>query len=317
MESIYRKSFSTIIYRTIFAIVRLMSFIPFHAGQFLGRMLGRAFAMVPMSRTRVSLDNLRFAFGEHMEENEIERLNRRVVMHFGEMLFELPHILRLNHANLDKYVVLENEENLLNAMKKGKGIFILTAHFGNWELMSVVINLCFAPDGAVVARPVDFLPADRVVRDLRSRFGVEIISKDRGMRKIFKAVKDNRAVGILLDQNVDWYSGVFVEFLGRQACVNKGLALMALRNGTPVVPAFSVRQPDGRYRIIFEKEVDFKRTGDRTKDIEENTAVFTGIIEKYIRQYPDHWFWFHKRWKTMFYCPLPDDYFRESGYVST
>ena len=76
--------------------------------------------MVPMSRTRVSLDNLRFAFGEHMEENEIERLNRRVVMHFGEMLFELPHILRLNHANLDRYVVLENEENLLNAMKKGK-----------------------------------------------------------------------------------------------------------------------------------------------------------------------------------------------------
>ncbi len=272
--------------------------------------------MVPMSRTRVSLDNLRFAFGEHMEESEIERLNRRVAMHFGEMLFEVPHILRLNHANLDRYVVLENEENLLNAMKKGKGIFVLTAHFGNWELMSAVISLCFAADGAIVARPIDFSPADRVISDLRSRFGVEIISKDRGIRKIFRAVRDNRAVGILLDQNVDWYSGVFVEFLGRQACVNKGLARMALRNGTPVVPVFSVRQPDGRYRIIFEKEVDLKRTGDRTKDIEENTAIFTGIIEKYIRQYPDQWFWFHKRWKTMFYCPLPNDYFGESGYVA-
>lgn len=282
----------------------------------MGRSLGRACALVPMNRTRVSLDNLRCSFGDHMQKDEIKRLNRRVVMHFGEMLFEMPHILRLNRENLDRYVVFENEKNLVDAMKKGKGIFVLTAHFGNWELMSVVINLCFAGDGAVVARPIDFLPAERVISNLRSRFGAEIISKDRGMRKIIRAARDNRAVGILLDQNVDWYSGVFVEFLGRQACVNKGLALMALRNGTPVVPAFSVRQADGRYRIIFEKEVDLKRTGDRTKDVEINTAVFTGIIEKYIRQYPDHWFWFHKRWKTMFYCPLPHDYFRESGEVT-
>jgi KDO2-lipid IV(A) lauroyltransferase len=71
------------------------------------------------------------------------------------------------------------------------------------------------------------------------------------------------------------------------------------------VPAFPVRQKDGRYRIIFEKEVELQRTGDRTKDIEINTEVFTNIIEKYIRKYPDHWFWFHKRWKTKNYCPLP------------
>jgi KDO2-lipid IV(A) lauroyltransferase len=307
--------FSIVIYRLIFAVVRLMSFIPFRTGQFLGRVLGRAFAMIPMGRIRVSLDNLRHAFGEHMEASEIERLNRRVVMHFGEMLFEVPHILRLNHKNLDRYVIFENEENLLNAMDKGKGFFLLTAHFGNWELMSVVINMCFAPNGAAVARPIDFSPADRVINDLRSRFGVEIITKDQGMRNIVKAVRDNRGVGILLDQNVDWYSGVFVEFLGRQACVNKGLALMAVRKGTPVLPAFSVKQPDGRYRIIFEKEVDLLITGDRTRDIEENTAIFTGIIEKYIRRYPDHWFWFHKRWKTMFYCPLPGDYFRQSGHI--
>ncbi len=316
MASSDRNYLYRLTYRLILAVIRIMSFIPFRTGQFLGRVLGSAFAIVPINRTRVSLENLRFAFGDYMEANELKRLNRHVVMHFGEMLFEIPHILRLNLENLDRYVVLKDEEHLLNAMKKGKGIFILTAHFGNWELMSVVINLCFAADGAIVARPIDFSPADRVISDLRSRFGAEIISKDRGMRKIVKALRDNRAVGILLDQNVDWYSGVFVDFLGRQACVNKGLALIALRNGTPVVPAFSVRQPDGRYRIIFEKEVDIKQTGDRTKDIEENTAIFTGIIEKYIRQYPDHWFWFHKRWKTMFYCPLPNDYFGESGYIT-
>jgi KDO2-lipid IV(A) lauroyltransferase len=83
------------------------------------------------------------------------------------------------------------------------------------------------------------------------------------------------------------------------------LALLAVMTGTPVVPAFPVRQKDGRYRLIFEKEVELRRTGDRTRDIEENTELFTNIIEKYVRKYPDHWFWFHKRWKTKNYCPLP------------
>ena len=85
---------------------------------------------------------------------------------------------------------------------------------------------------------------------------------------------------------------------------------MAQKTGAPVIPAFSVKQPDGRYRIIFEKEVKLLRTGDRIRDIEDNTALFTGVIEKYVNLHPDHWFWFHKRWKTKNSWPLPDDFFR-------
>ena len=312
MKSTETGLFSTIFYKLIYVFVRLMSLIPLRAGQFCGRMMGNAFALLPTPRIKVSLNNLRQVFGDSVGEAGIKRLNRQVAMHFGEMLFEVPHILRLNHSNFDKYVVLENEENVLSAIGKGKGVFILTAHFGNWELMSAVLSLRFGPDGVVIARPIDFSPLDRVVNDLRSRFGTEVINKDRSMRSVMKAVKNNRIVGILLDQNVDWYSGVFVMFLGKQACVNKGLALMAQRTSTPVVPAFPVKQSDGRYRIIFEKEVELFRSGDRTKDVEENTTAFTGIIEKYIRDYPDHWLWFHRRWKTMFYCPLPGDFFLES-----
>jgi KDO2-lipid IV(A) lauroyltransferase len=129
------------------------------------------------------------------------------------------------------------------------------------------------------------------------------------MRRVMKAIREKNMVGILLDQNVDWYEGVFAKFLGRWACTNKGLAVMALRTGAPVVPAFAVRQKDGRYHIIFEDEIELVRTGDQTKDIEQNTALFTDIIETYIRRYPDHYFWFHRRWKTQPYCPLPDDFY--------
>lgn len=307
MAVMERRPVPAVMYKALRVAILLMSFIPFRVGQFLGRILGKAFAMIPLSRTMVSLENIRHAFGGSMSETAMRRLNRRVAMHFGQMLFEVPHILRLSRANLERYVVFEGRENLLAAIGKGKGVFVLTGHFGNWELMSAAISLIFAPGGAVVVRPIDFEAADRVITGLRSRFGTEVIPKQRAIRRIMKAVQENRTVGILLDQNVDWYEGVFVPFLNRPACTNKGLALMAQRTGAPVIPAFSVRQEDGTYRIVFEKEVTIQETGDRTSDIEENTALFTRIIEKYIRRYPDHWFWFHRRWKTMPFCRLPDE----------
>ena len=173
--------------------------------------------------------------------------------------------------------------------------------------MSAVFALHFASNTAVVVRPIGYSPAHRLISKLRSRFGTEIIPKQRAMRRVLKAVKENRIVGILLDQNAGCHDGVFIQFLGRLACVNKGLALMAQKTGAPVIPAFSIRQKDGRYRIIIEEEVQLIRTGDKTRDLEENTALFTGIIEKYVRRYPDQWFWFHRRWKTRPYCAFPRD----------
>ena len=206
-------------------------------------------------------------------------------------------------------MIFDNEDALSQAVKKGRGVFILTGHFGNWELMSAAVALRFNIDGAVVVRPADFAPADRLLRSLRSRFGTEIKPKKRAMKKLLAAKKGNKAIGILLDQNVDWYEGAFVPFLGKSACTNKGLALIAMRTGSPVIPAFSVRQPDGRYRVVFGDEVPLLKTGDKIKDTEENTARFTQIIEKYVRRYPDQWFWFHKRWKTRPDCPLPEDFY--------
>ena len=247
-----------------------------------------------------------------MTMSELIELNGRIVAHFAQMLFEAPHILRLNRANLNRYVIFDNEDAVSQALKKGRGVFMLTGHFGNWELMSAAFALRFNVKGAVVVRPADFAPADRLLKNLRSRFGAEIIPKKRAMKKLLAAKKENKVIGILLDQNVDWYEGVFVPFLGKPACTNKGLALVALRTGSPVIPSFSVRQPDGRHRVVFGDEVPLLRTGDKIKDTEENTALFTQIIEKYVRRYPDQWFWFHKRWKTRPYCPLPEDYYHRT-----
>ena len=295
------------IYRLLYTIVLAMSYIPLKIGQFFGKMLGMLFAMIPIERTALSLEHIKKTFGNSMGEAEAKRLNRKVIRHFGQMFFEVPHIMRLNQENLSKYVVFDREENLLKAFEKERGVFLLTGHFGNWELMSAALAVRFSDmHGAVVARPIDFEPLDELVNELRSRFGTEIIMKKRGMRRVLGAVRENKGVGILLDQNVDWYDGVFVKFLGRWACTNKGLALLALRTGTPVIPIFPVRQKDGRYRVFIAPEVELIRTGDKTKDVEENTARFTEIIDRQVRAHPDQYFWFHRRWKTRPYCPLPN-----------
>jgi len=295
------------IYRFFHAIVLLLSCVPLPVGRFLGKMLGLVASLTPFTRPGIVEESIRRSFDGPFERNRAKRLLRRVYLHFGQMLFEVPHILRLRPDNLDHYVVFEQEETLLDAFKRKKGVFILTAHFGNWELMSAAMSIRFGA-GAVVVRSIDFAPLERLVNELRSRFGTEAIPKQRAMRRLMGVIRVGKGVGILLDQNVDWYEGVFVKFLGRWACTNKGLALMALKTGTPVIPTFSIRQPDGRYRVVFEKEVELIRTGDKVRDVEDNTALFTQAIEKYVLAYPDHWFWFHRRWKTRNFCPLPGSY---------
>jgi Kdo2-lipid IVA lauroyltransferase/acyltransferase len=303
---------SSLVYYCFYGLAIILSLIPYQVGQFLGKMFGAAAFMLPLSRKKSALMNISRSFDGIMGEEETKNVLRRVFLHFGRIFFEIPYMLRFNPKNLLNYFIFEDEQNLLKASRRGKGVLLLTAHFGNWELLCAAIALRFGPC-ALVVRPPDFQPAAKVITELRALLGVESIHKDRAMRRLLAMLKENKFIAIMLDQNVDWYEGAFVDFLGRLACTNKGLALMALKTGASVVPAFSVRQRDGRHRIIFEKEVALIKTGDKMRDVEENTALFTKVIEAYVRKHPDHWLWLHHRWKTLAYCPLPETYYSSTG----
>jgi Kdo2-lipid IVA lauroyltransferase/acyltransferase len=290
------------IIRTIFQII---AYIPLSFGRFTGKMLGAFISIIPIARLRVSRENIKKTLGASMTDSEAAILNRGVYKHFGQTLFELAHIFRINKKNLDKYVVFEGQENLTRALSKGKGVFILSAHLGNWEMITAAISIRFGGLCAV-ATPQHAPAVDRLINAIRTRSGMEIIPKKNSIKKMISEIRQNKMVGILLDLNTKWEQGVFVDFLGRPSCTNKGLALIALKMDTPVIPVFSVREEDGLYHILMGEEVKLIRTGDRTIDIEENTALFTRIIEAQVKRYPDQWLWIHRRWKTLPYCPLPD-----------
>jgi KDO2-lipid IV(A) lauroyltransferase len=134
---------------------------------------------------------------------------------------------------------------------------------------------------------------------LRSRWGNRVVRKGGALREVLKLLKKGETVGFLLDQNVAFDQGVFVNFFGRPACTHKTLALIALKTGASVLPAFIFREDEeNRHRIVVEPPVPLEVTGDVEKDLVVNTQKFTSLIESYIRKHPDQWLWVHRRWKT-------------------
>ncbi len=246
---------------------------------------------------RIALRGLTLAFPEKdlKERNAIARSAFRNLARVAAEFFSLP---RLNEKNFTRYITFEGLENFQKAYEKEKGILILTAHFGNWEWMAALFPLQSHHPVHVVVRPLDSRFLDSMVEQLRMRTGNQAIPKQKAMGQILRLLRAGEIVGILLDQNMAWQEGVFVDFFGEKACTNTGMALLALKTGTPVLPAFNIRQKDGRYRVVIEPEIPLVRTGDKERDVTENTQRFTQIIERYVRNYPDQWLWLHQRWKT-------------------
>ena len=251
--------------------------------------------LVPRQRL-IAAYNLRRAFPEKSDD-EILRIVRGVYRNMGIMAAEFFDIPLLTKENVGEMVEAEGLEHCLRALEKGRGVLIFTAHFGNWELEAAAGALLIKP-GIVIYRTLDSAFLDHLVRRVRSATGNILLPKEHAMRAMLRSLKRNEIVGILIDQNMAWYEGVFVEYFGRPACTTNGLALLALHTGAPVLPGYIARLPDGRYRLVIGPEVEVTRTGNRDADVLVNTQRFTKVIEEVVRQYPDQWFWVHQRWKT-------------------
>ncbi len=267
---------------------------PLRKGLFTG-LFSLFYRFVPRQRL-IAAYNLRRAFPEKSDA-EIVRLSREVYRNLGIMAAEFFAIPLLTRENIGELVEAEGLEHCRRALEKGRGVLFFTAHFSNWELSAVAMSLLVKPVGAIY-RPLDSGLLDRIVLRVRSATGNIPIPKERAMRAILRHLKQDGILGIMLDQNMAWNEGVFVDFFGRPACTTSGLALLALHTGAPVLPGYILRLPDGRYRLVIGPEVEITRSGDRDADILANTQRFTKVIEEIVRRYPEQWLWIHQRWKT-------------------
>jgi len=290
------RDFNKIAYGMIDKSTRTIGLIPRKWSYFIGNFLGQLWFGFDKRHRHVALDNLAHAFGDKMTPVEIKRLARQVFKNVAQIIFEIGWSMRLSDEDFDTYFSINGLSNLQTAQKKQRGVLLLTAHIGNWELLPVtaaMINL----QAGIIYRPLDFLALEKFMKYIRIRFGAKVIPKRHSTRKILKSLKQEESVAILLDQSTHRNKGVFVDFFGRKTCTNKGLALLALKTGAPVVPVFMVREKSG-FRANFLPEVPLIKTGDIPKDVEANTLQYNRVIETFIRRYPDQWFWVHRRWKV-------------------
>lgn len=281
-------------------LLKAAAFVIGHLPVFLTRTLALLFGALAFSlagrHRKTARENIERAFRDALTPVEKDRIVRKVFDNLAVMFFEFMRIPWLSPSDVERLYEVEGIENLKGALAKKKGVMIVTAHFGNWEMIAAYFGLS-GNTMEIVARDLDNPAVDEFVRWVRTRSGNRVVSKNRAMRRLLRALSGNGIIGILLDQNVASNEGVFVDLFGTPACTNKGPALIVAASGAAIVPTFIVRE-NGRHRLIFLPEVEPGSTGDKAEDALVTTARCTKVIEEMIRKYPDHWFWVHRRWKT-------------------
>jgi KDO2-lipid IV(A) lauroyltransferase len=270
--------------------------LPFPVAVRFGGLLGGVAYKIDKRHQAITEENLRNSFN-YIPADEVRDIAKSVYRNLGYSVVEFIRSARYGKGDFDSHFRIVNLETYKKAQERKKGVLLLTAHCGSWELLAMAAAILKPPIGVVV-RPLDNPYLERAVSAIRTRYGNTLIGKTRGMREILKVLGDGGSVGILLDQNVKSSEGVFVDFFGRPACTNKGLALIASKTGAPVIPAFIRRVDRYSHEIVIGDEVPLSVTGDKEADILANTQAYTKAIEDFIRKYPDQWFWMHRRWKT-------------------
>jgi holo-[acyl-carrier-protein] synthase len=252
-------------------------------------------------RRKVVLDNLRRVFGDVLGERDLRRLAQSYCAHFARFLFEFVRLPFMSAARRQAWVRVENKESPIRAHAQGKGLLLLTGHFGNWEVATVA-GLSQFPQYRdlfhFVRRPLK--PRwfnDLITRRFR-RSGFGTLGKRGSLESILDLLANGAILVYVLDQHAGGGEGVVVDFLGHPASTFKSLAILALNTGAPVIPAACWREPDGSHVLRFEEPLPLLECEDIGEAIRLNTRSYNAALELMLLRHPEQWIWMHRRWKV-------------------
>lgn len=284
-------------YAPVWLLVQGIGLLPRLLARAVGSALGRVVFLLHGRLRRVGMRNLELAFPEKTAAERC-RILKSLFGGLGRQLAEFCLFPRYTKENVAQVAVYQGFENYQAAQQRGKGVIFLTAHLGGWEIGSFVHSLNGHPLHVVV-RALDNPRLNALVDRYRCLHGNTTFDKQDFARGLLGALKAGETVGILMDQNMTPPQGVFVPFFGIPACTAAGLARVALRTDATVIPAFTLWDPVLRkYRVHFDPALALVRTNNDEADVVANTALFTRVIEEYVRRFPEQWLWVHRRWKT-------------------
>ena len=264
----------------------------------IGRLLGVFSYTLATKRKQIARTNLDIAFGNTKSNKEKTQI---IKISFTQLVVSTLQSLWIIKYPNRVHQLIEEEPVGLDVLKKcierRRGIFFLTAHYGNWEIMGVYHGYRGSCKLHSIIRRLDNPYLDKMVMKLRTVSGNGIFYRDESPIRILRAIKNNEAVAIMMDQNTA-KGGVFVDFFGKKAATPRSLALLSYRTGAAIIPLFSIPTEKGTYRIEYGPELKLKKSANKTHDIIEWTQACEKFIEKMIRDTPSPWMWAHRRWKT-------------------
>ena len=260
----------------------------------LGSLFGWFFFYVIPVRKRIVIQNLRQAYGGEKKPSEIQKIACQNYRHYGKLFFELIFFKKKKHY--ENHIKIENPEIIDAAFSKGKGVLLLSAHMGNFE---IAIKSFFLMNQTLhsVVRQVKPKILEALITRFRAYPGLKLVPARHSYQTILSLLVQNKMVGFALDQHKGTRC-VQVDFFGKRASTATGLAALALESGAAVIPVCLLRRADGGFTIQFEPPIPLTQTGNRDFDIFYNTQIFTKKIESWIRRHPEQWFWLHRRWKA-------------------
>jgi KDO2-lipid IV(A) lauroyltransferase len=287
-------------YAAVAMVAATVRTLPRPVSVLIGKTLGYTFYALDRQHRRLTIENLAAAF-PNRSPAELRAIARGVFGHFGSLLTEILRFSGLSREQMLASVEFEGMERVTQAHAQGKGAIFITGHFGYWELQALAHALRMPPTGVVV-RALDNPKLNRWLEDVRTSTGNTVIHRRGGLRRILRALADNKGVAVLIDQHINTADAVVVDFFDRPAATTSAVAALALRTGAPVIPVFAVPMKNGRYRMIYEHPVE-PPPADSPDALREFTQRCTDVLEMYVRRYPHLWLWMHRRWRDV---PRPE-----------
>ena len=283
------------LYWLLMLLSRIICYLPHSALLTLGRGAGILYYRFIKKQRQRAIGQM--MAGLAISEEEAKKLVKASFINMATNVFEIFYMPRLNENNFRDYIDIEHLERLTDALAEGHGVVVLTGHIGTWEWLSAAFTLSGLPVTAI-AKPQPNEQYTRVLNALRATIHVEIFS--RGTSELLaaaRALKQGKILGFLADQDAG-PGGAFIDFLGRPASTPMGPAVFSRKFNAPVIPAFILRQEDGRHRVIVGEALRYEDHGDTDRDLYDFTVRMTRILERVVRENPTQWLWFQKRWNT-------------------
>lgn len=276
-------------------ISRIVCLLPYRGVLVIGNHIGKLYYYIAGRQRKRALRQIKECLGLTVEEAELTI--KSLFCKLGQTLLEVMYIPVLTPKKMQDYVTIENRHYLDEVIKDGQGAVLLAAHLGNWEWMGAAMAMAGFPVASVIkTQPNE--QYTKLLNEYREMTGIEIFT--RGTTEVIsaaRALKEGRLIGLLADQDAG-PNGLFVEFLGKMSATPTGPTIFAKKFKVPVVPIFIVRRPEGGHRIMLQPPLYYQDTGQANEDIYNFTVKVTKVLEETIRQYPDEWLWFQKRWNT-------------------